>query len=783
MQQDSLGQTYWQLCRAVDFTPLTSDIFWDSTRHTLRLAQSPGEMPRRVARSTSQAAANGPALALDPYGGWARVVPRSTGDEIHAGGVAEPEVTIFTATVDNGIVDIAATTRDWLVILLEDGTAQVRDLIGRFDPREVQETGFFPDRIVETTDQRLFLLERSSGRFRRVLGNPLPEKVRHRARADYVFRPQPLDPDPPRLAPAPELSVGGDILDAAPLPDGRIGVLALDSNRDNVLHVTNGNDPATAIPLPGLSSGFSIRADGKGRLHVLVPEATAAITFNLTGEDDVNYHAPSPILRDYVSGRLCVTLPDQDTSFPVPPYVPVTGGPPRPFRRLIAPSRPQYAYAGQARGMMLKADVDSAIWHKIYVEADLPMACGITIWLAADDDPEALADLSLSAMHPHAFGQHKTPPPGPRGIWLDQDSERPHLRSATDGARKRDKCGLFEVLIQKAAGSNRRLEGRFLRIEITLSGNGRATPALFALRVWGSRTPWRDRYLPAHMTTATGPQAEGSDFLDRFLCLFEGVLTPLEEEVAHAYRLTRPDTSPTHALDWVASWIGADIDSGLPEATRRRLLSQSVQLWRQRGTLLGLWKVLEIITDGGMSRGDIVLLEHHHLRRTFATILGIPLSDETPLTPWARRSGNSFLGSTFFLGDAERKNFFALFRPELLDDPLTTEEERAAAFDQLGDFFDDHAFRLSVIIHTDIDPEMRALIGRVLQREVPAHVIATMLDAPGSLVLALSSIVSIDTRLGPARPIDSLRIGEAQIGQVALSDLGSLDPRSKLGGP
>jgi hypothetical protein len=79
-------------------------------------------------------------------------------------------------------------------------------------------------------------------------------------------------------------------------------------------------------------------------------------------------------------------------------------------------------------------------------------------------------------------------------------------------------------------------------------------------------------------------------------------------------------------------------------------------------------------------------------------------------------------------------------------------------------FFDDHAFRLSVLIHADLPQSMRNLIARVLEREVPAHVIATTRDAPGSLVLALSSLVGVDTRLSPAPQTPPLRVGTAQIG-------------------
>lgn len=786
MHQDALGQTYWQLCSAADFTSASPQVQWNANRHALHLAAMPQTFPPRVARVTSRAAARRPALTRDAFDGWAQVIANAAGDEVRAGGITTPTITIFTAPAGIAITDIATTARDWLIVLLADGTVHIRDLLDRFEPQDIRSPAFTPDRVIETTDHRLFVFDRAARILMHLKGDPLPQKVRNRTRAAHVFQRTPLNDDPLRLtATGVDLSdITNEILDAAGLPDGRIGFLALDSTRANVLHITDGATPPLVVPLPGLHSGFSLRSDGKGRIHVLVPEAENAVTFTLSQTDTAIYHAPSAVLKDYISGRLCTTVPGQDASFPVPPFMPAQGGPPRPYRRLIAPSRPSYASHGQAQGMTLTGDVDRGIWHRVYAELDLPKGCGITLYLAADDDPVALAALPLRDMHPHRFGQTDTTGPGPRAVWLDQTSERAWLGAATDHPRSRDRCGLFEILVQQPTGDNRRITGRYLRIEITLHGNGRATPALFALRIWGARVPWRDRYLPDHMTVNAGPQAAGSDFLDRFLSLFEGVLTPLEEQVAAAHRLTRPDTAPAHALDWIASWIGAELDPALTDTARRSLLANSVQLWRRRGTLPGLLNVLEIVTQGGVSRGDLVVLEHHHLRRTFSTILGVDLSDaDNPLTPWARRSGNSHLGTTFFLGDADRKSFFALFRPEMIDDSLTTPADRVAAAEALQTFFDDHAFRLSVLIHADLPQSMRNLIARVLEREVPAHVIATTRDAPGSLVLALSSLVGVDTRLSPAPQTPPLRVGTAQIGQVALRGLPSLDPRSEQGGP
>jgi len=464
-----------------------------------------------------------------------------------------------------------------------------------------------------------------------------------------------------------------------------------------------------------------------------------------------------------------------------------------PVSRLVALSRPSYAKAAAVRLPIIDAEQEPFIWHRLYIEAHLPQDCGLTLHVAAGSDKDALDRLPRHAMHAHHFGvvqqkvnrQLSNPDDSgttPQGVWLDLDSERPWLASATGREREVNRCGLFSVLVQKSSGAVRRIQGRYVRIDIELCGSGQATPRVYAVRLWGSRNGWRDRYLPDHLSTDTGEYSAGSDFMDRYLSLFESVLTPLEDQIAHSYRLTRPDTAPADILDWLADWIGADLDAALPDTAKRQLLEQAVGLWRRRGTLPALQRMLDIVTEGGIRRGDLVVLEHFQLRRTFSTLLGLDLSDDSnPLTPFARASGNSHLGGTFFLGAEDQKAFFALFKPELLNDPLTSAEERDAALTALAEFFDQHAHTVTVIVHAAFDDAARSLVSRVLEREVPAHVGVQLVDGPGSLVLALSSMVGIDTRLGGEPAKQELLLGDSQIGQIFLSDLPTLDPRFEGG--
>jgi phage tail-like protein len=265
------------------------------------------------------------------------------------------------------------------------------------------------------------------------------------------------------------------------------------------------------------------------------------------------------------------------------------------------------------------------------------------------------------------------------------------------------------------------------------------------------------------------------DFLERFLDNFESILTPLEGRIAYSYLVTDPHTAPEEALEWLGSWIGVLSDNGVPKHLRRELISNAPRLFRMRGTLEGLALALELATGGSISGGEIVILEEFRLRRTLATILGADLADEDdPLLGGLAHTGNSFVGDTLFLGDENRHEFLALFS----DDLSKTKSER----DAVDLLFSRLAHRVLVLVHSEVEPQNRRLIERIVELEKPAHVVARVEDASTPFLVGAASLVGIDTYLARKPGPQPVRVGSSQVGvRDVILGTGGLDPRRESG--
>ena len=122
-----------------------------------------------------------------------------------------------------------------------------------------------------------------------------------------------------------------------------------------------------------------------------------------------------------------------------------------------------------------------------------------------------------------------------------------------------------------------------------------------------ARAPMRQPRPTLPAPVATGPVSmyieslpviyADSDFLARFLLLFQNVWEPLEQRQDHIEMYFDPRTSPASFLPWLASWLDLSFNQHWPETRRRRLLAEAIDLYRWRGTRYGLVRMIEVCTN------------------------------------------------------------------------------------------------------------------------------------------------------------------------------------------
>ncbi|WP_341644919.1 phage tail protein [Thauera sp. SDU_THAU2] len=434
--------------------------------------------------------------------------------------------------------------------------------------------------------------------------------------------------------------------------------------------------------------------------------------------------------------------------------------------RLYRLAQARFAPSGT---VTLSETFDSAmpdtLWDRLYLDTCIPPGCRIDIAVQAGDDRSRLPEEWIAQ---------------PQGVRHPQPSE---LAFAAGRAPPDDPhAGLYEVLIQRGSGAVREVRGRYLRLRLTLHGDGRHSPAIFALRIHYPRFSWQTNYLPDHFQQQERPQpqegtdavpANGADLRERLLASFEGMLTPLEDRIAASETLVDPAATPAERLPWLAGFLGTALPGHWPEARRRRWLASQGALQQAHGSYRGLLLALDILTDGAVAHGAVIPVEHFRLRRTMATILGIDMDDRGhPLTLGTGLSGNSIVGDSLILSDDMAREFLALFAPEVAE-----RQGEAAVVER---FFDEASRRLTVILHGPAR-SLQAVVRDALPALVPATVQWAVRASEHPFVLGLSPLLGIDTWLETRPPsgrvvLDRTRLGRGDL----LHNPVALDPEHAM---
>jgi phage tail-like protein len=397
-------------------------------------------------------------------------------------------------------------------------------------------------------------------------------------------------------------------------------------------------------------------------------------------------------------------------------------------------------------------------WGRVFIEACLPVGASLALRFVTTDADDVLDPITAT---PPERGVRQvsnpgdTPPQAPAHLLeaADQtDSHVPYRRPngpelpwPPPGASSGLETYELPVLTTP---------GRYLWIELLLSGTERSSPTIGSLRVERPGHPLL-RALPR----AWSRQEPDADFLQRLLAPAEGLLHELDQRAADRAALIDPQATPSEALAWLASFAALSLDQRWPEPARRTLIAEVYPLFRRRGTIACLLRLMEIYLGVRPA-----LIETWRLRGLAGPVLGAgPLGqpDETVGGAGARTGS---LGRVAVGGQGG-----AAARGVLV----------SASGQRFSTIYDATAHRFTVLVPGSLGDERRQVLDDILDDHRPAHTLVELCELGEGMRIGSSARLGLTAYVGPtAVPPTTAVVGRAGLGVD--TGLGAAAPGSRL---
>ena len=338
-----------------------------------------------------------------------------------------------------------------------------------------------------------------------------------------------------------------------------------------------------------------------------------------------------------------------------------------------------YRSAGTFDTLALNSNIENCTWHRIRLVAKVPEGTSIQIETSTSESPDS----------------RFTPWQGSAIATADNP----------------------DCLVQSPPG-------QYLKLRVTLSSAGHATPQIHLIRAFFPRESYL-QYLPA--VFQDDPQSKL--FLDRFLSIFQTTFDDVDHFLDDLWQIFDPYMTREEWFPWLAAWLAVPFDPGMPLSQKRYLLKKAFQYDSIRGTPKGL---LEAIVDYTGVPG-VRILEHFKLRDWTSL----------PLT------GGLRLGSRLWSDNLYARlqaNVFA----QVGSFKLTNAPPPGSELDDIG------ANRFSVAFpanpYTAADTS-----AKIVEREKPAHTEAFLCPVYPRLRIGVQARLGIDAYVGK---INSMILGK-----------------------
>jgi phage tail-like protein len=370
-------------------------------------------------------------------------------------------------------------------------------------------------------------------------------------------------------------------------------------------------------------------------------------------------------------------------------------------------------------------------WHRLDIVADIAEGGAVDVYYASSDT-EALSHRieAILAERTGAAEKAAAIEKALDGLWRG-----PHQLRALPNVAAADQPATATL----AADPTHSLlfardTHRYLWLKLVVFGlTPQASASVSELRIYSPRLSYL-RYLPA-VFQANEPSRE---FLERYLSVFETVMSGLETTIGRTPELFDPQRTPPGFLDWLAQWLDIAVEEDWPERVKRQLIERAAGLYERKGTPAGLADFIEIVTG-----------QRPTIRESFAANPPYVLGGAVALGTESRLAAPP-------VEPRPRQQYTRLGADE-----LGTSQIRADATTPADPFVAAHRF--TVILSLSPQQYRRHARGlhRVIREQSPAHAAYELRTAYGA-GLDADAVVGINWRVVDPQPFE---LGSSMLGR------------------
>lgn len=382
--------------------------------------------------------------------------------------------------------------------------------------------------------------------------------------------------------------------------------------------------------------------------------------------------------------------------------------------RHAAPARGRYVGEGLLFGLALDAEQDQSRWGRLLVEACIPPGTSIRFWAFTRDEldfndpvggpaPDGVPPVLSQATWDFGHGE-------PQALYRDP-SQRPLAPAPAEG------FGLYDAPIIAPPG-------RYLWLVFLLEGTRSKSP-----RLRSARADYPGHALLQLLPRTLWREPAAREFLFRLLSPIAAILDEWEAVAGGRQRLLDARITPAVALPWLAQFVGLVLDPCWPEAVQRRMVLEAAGLFRTRGTLASLQRMLQVLTDS-----QVIVIEQFRLRG--GGVVGNPASI----------ASQAVLGGGYRVGGRIG---------EVASEPIAG----APPPD-----FDDFAHRFTVTVVAALTEQQLACVRRLIEQHKPAHTAFTLCTAETGVRAGVGSHVGISSVIGRSGGFEPAIAGDAALG-------------------